>query len=194
MQDNWDRWLPIAQYTHNAWPNSTTKLTSFELIMGHIPKAHQVSRSTLDDLEPHLDKVMRLQWNAIKAIKEAQRLLEARKGKNFKGYNMGDKVWIKGTNFKTTHPSTKLTARCHGPFTITDVISPMVYCLELLPKWKIHNVFHAQLLSPYHETQLHRPNFPEPPLDIIEGNKEWEVEEIIGERVHGVWKKTQFRV
>jgi hypothetical protein len=71
MQDDWDQWLPIAQYTHNAWPNSTTKLTPFELIMGHIPKAHQVSRSTLDDLEPCLDKVIRLQWDAIKAIKEA---------------------------------------------------------------------------------------------------------------------------
>jgi hypothetical protein len=33
-----------------------------------------------------------------------------------------------------------------------DVILPVVYCLELLPKWKIHNVFHAQLLLPYHKT------------------------------------------
>jgi hypothetical protein len=42
--------------------------------------------------------------------------------------------------------------------------------------------------------QLHEPNFPELPPNIIEGNKEWEVEEIIGERVHRAWKKTQFRV
>jgi chromodomain-containing protein len=41
---------------------------------------------------------------------------------------------------------------------------------------------------------LHGPNFPKPLPDIIEGNKEWEVEEIIGERVCGVRKKTQFRV
>jgi hypothetical protein len=101
-----------------------------------------------------------------------------------------DKVWIEETNIKTTHPSTKLIAQHHGPFTITDVISPVVYHLELLPKWKIHNMFYAQLLSPYHEMQLHGPNFPEPPPDIIEGNEEWEVEEIIGERVCGAWKKT----
>jgi sensor c-di-GMP phosphodiesterase-like protein len=42
--------------------------------------------------------------------------------------------------------------------------------------------------------QLHGPNFPKPPLDIIEDNEEWEVKEIIGERVHRAWKKTQFRV
>jgi hypothetical protein len=65
---------------------------------------------------------------------------------------MGDKVWIEGTNIKTTHPSAKLAAQHHGPFTITDVILPMVYHLELLPKWKIHNVFHTQLLLPYHKT------------------------------------------
>jgi hypothetical protein len=40
-QDNWSDWLPIAQYTHNAWPNSTTKKSPFELIMGFIPRAHQ---------------------------------------------------------------------------------------------------------------------------------------------------------
>jgi hypothetical protein len=88
----------------------------------------------------------------IKAIKEAQGLLKAKKGKNFKGYNVGDKVWIEGTNIKTTHPSAKLIAQCHRPFTIMDIISPMVYYLELLPRWKIHNMFHAQLLSPYYET------------------------------------------
>jgi hypothetical protein len=78
--------------------------------MGHVPKAHQVSRSTLDNLEPCLNKVMRLQWAAIKVIKEAQGLLEAKKGKNFKGYNVRDKVWIEGTNIKTTHLSAKLAA------------------------------------------------------------------------------------
>jgi hypothetical protein len=95
--------LPIAQYTH------TTKLTPFELIMEHVPRVHQVFRSTLEDLEPYFNKVMRLQWNAVKAIKEAQGLLEAKKGKNFKGYNVDDKVWIKGTNIRMTYLFTKRT-------------------------------------------------------------------------------------
>ena len=40
-QTTWHQWLPLAQYVHNAWPNSTTTKTPFELIMGHTPRAHQ---------------------------------------------------------------------------------------------------------------------------------------------------------
>ncbi len=34
QQDNWASALPIAQFTHNSWPNATTKETPFSLIMG----------------------------------------------------------------------------------------------------------------------------------------------------------------
>jgi hypothetical protein len=40
-QTNWSRLLPLAQFAFNAWPNATTKKAPFELIMGHIPHAHQ---------------------------------------------------------------------------------------------------------------------------------------------------------
>ena len=40
----------------------------------------------------------------------------------------------------------------------------MVYHLDLPPTWKIFNTFHASLLSPYHETIEHGPNFTEPLL------------------------------
>jgi hypothetical protein len=39
-------------------------------------------------------------------------------------------------------------------------------------------MFHASLLSPYHETTAHGPNFPRPPLDLIKGKAEYEVEQI----------------
>ena len=58
----------------------------------------------------------------------------------------------------------------------------MVYQLELPQQWKIHNVFHANLLTPYVETEMHGENFTNPPPDIIEGKPEYEVEEIIRSR------------
>ena len=56
---------------------------------------------------------------------------------------MGDKVWLEGTNLKTTHPTAKLAPKQYGPFPITNKISDIVYQLELPPQWKIHNVFHT---------------------------------------------------
>ena len=41
---------------------------------------------------------------------------------------------------------------------------------------------------------MHGPNFLEPPPDIVDGNEEWEVGEILAERKHGAHKKNQFRV
>ena len=73
-------------------------------------------------------------------------------------------------------------------------VSNVAYKLCLLPTWKIHDIFHASLLTPYKETDQHGPNFIEPPPDIIEGEEEWEVEQIIKARVYGQWKKKQYLV
>ena len=44
---------------------------------------------------------------------------------------------------------------------------------------KIHDIFHASLLTPYHETTAHGANYLEPPPDIIDGEEEYEVEKIL---------------
>ena len=57
-QDDWAKWLPIAQYVHNAWPSSTTKLPPFELIMGYTPCAHQIKNTQkLPTLQDHIEHV-----------------------------------------------------------------------------------------------------------------------------------------
>src|SRR6267154_2734165 len=46
----------------------------------------------------------------------------------------------------------------------------------------------------YKETVEHGENFLEPPPDIIEGEEEWEVEQILAKRIFGRSKKLQFLV
>ena len=90
------------------------------------------------------------------------------------------------------HPSHKLVAKHHGPFKITMVISPIVYQLEIPKQWKqcrLHDVFHASLLTRYEETMEHGVNFHEPPPEIIEGEPEYKVEKILASRQQGhSWK------
>jgi hypothetical protein len=74
------------------------------------------------------------------------------------------------------------------------VISNVVYQLALPTHWKIHNVFHTSLLTPYHETAIHGPNYHEPPPDVIDGEPEWEVEQVTGSRRFGRKKELQYRV
>ena len=42
--------------------------------------------------------------------------------------------------------------------------------------------------------QEHSENFPRPPPELIEGEKEWKVEQILGMRKFGRNKQTQYRV
>ena len=79
----------------------------------------------------------------------------------------------------TTHPSSKLAPRRYGPFPITRVVSRTSYQLKLPPQWKIHDVFHATLLTPYKETALNGKSYQEPAPDLINGQLEWEVESIL---------------
>jgi Chromo (CHRromatin Organisation MOdifier) domain len=107
---------------------------------------------------------------------------------------VGQKVWLEGTNLKTSHPTKKFAPKRYSPFPITDVISPVVYRLTLPLSWKIHNVFHVSLLTPYKETEEHGPNFAELPPELIEEQEEYEVEQVLALRLHGRWKKLQYLI
>ena len=107
---------------------------------------------------------------------------------------MGDQVWLDGRNIKMYHPTTKLAAKCHGPFPIQQVLSPISYQLTLPEQWKIHDVFHVDLLTPYRETEFHSPNYAQLPPDLVGEEEQYEVEQVLDGRNHGCWKKKQYLV
>jgi Chromo (CHRromatin Organisation MOdifier) domain len=107
-------------------------------------------------------------------------------------YQKGEKVWLEGTNIKMMHPTAKLAPRRYGPFMIIKVISPVVFRLKIPDHWKIFDMFHTSLLVPYHETTEHGPNYEEPTPDLINGQLEYEVEQVLGARCYSRWWKLQY--
>ena len=59
---------------------------------------------------------------------------------------------------------------------------------------KIHDVFHIDLLIPYTETEAYGEMHPHPPPKLIDGEEEYEVQEILNDRINGRSKKRQFFV
>ncbi len=55
-------------------------------------------------------------------------------------------------------------------------------------------MFHANLITPYKEMELHGPNFTRPPPDLIEGEQEFEVEKIMDAQPRGRGRKMHFLV
>ena len=60
-----------------------------------------------------------------------------------------------------------------------------MYQLKLPFQWGKHPVFNATLLTPYHETDEHGPNYIKPPPDLIDGEEQYEVETILAHRRKG---------
>lgn len=102
---------------------------------------------------------------------------------NFKPFVVNDKVWLDSKNLRTKkYFSKKFAPKREGPFRIKEVVGPLTYRLDLPKSWKIANVFHAILLRPYTETEVHGPNYTNPPPDVIDNIQEYEVEAIISHK------------
>ena len=193
-QTDWADWLPLAQYVHNSWINESTKQIPFKLLIGGLPSRHYQAWSEIKTDEPRERQIKEIRQKATKALEHAQELIKRKNRKDYPQYKEGNQVWLEATNLKTTHPTAKLALKRYGPFSIIKKISDIVYQLELPRNWKIHNVFHSSLLSPYRETEIHGPNYHEPPPEIIEGEPEYKVEAVIGSRRTGKNRKLEYRI
>jgi len=163
--------------------------------MGYTPQVHQPSRtSNIPTLDQRLKSIKEARETAQEAQQKAQETWIKDKP-NYKPYVINDKVWLEGTNLKLpANLTSKLSPRWYRPFWVATKISNVAYQLELPLQWKIHDVFHASLLMPYWETQEHGANFVELPPDIIEGEPEWEIEQVIQSRRFSRNKKKQYLV
>jgi Chromo (CHRromatin Organisation MOdifier) domain len=197
-QDDWVTLLPMAQYVHNSWINMSTGYTPFELLISHTPTMNVSTDVTnVPEVTQRKEWLEQARQRAQAAICNAQRLIEQRgqrkKGqRHYQGHVVGSKVWLEGANLKLTHPKAKLDAKRYGPFLIVKAISPVVFQLALPLQWRIHDVFHASLLTPYKETEEYGENFTQPPPELIEGQEEYEVEQIIDSRRWGHAQKLQY--
>ena len=108
-------------------------------------------------------------------------MLKRNKG-TFTPFKEGDLVWLESRNLNIPCETPKFKPKREGPFEIKKVLGKKVYELKLPFQWIqkcVHPVFNAALLTPYHETDIHGPNFIKPPPDLIDGEEQYEVEAIL---------------
>ena len=192
-QDNWTQYLPMAEFTHNNWPNESTRESPFNILMGYNPRADWIDRpSPIPQVALRVKQFKEARSRAQELMIKAQQ--KWIKHKDTPKYQEGDLVWLEGRHLRTNQPTTKLAPRRHGPFRVTQVMSAVNYRLELPTQWSIHPVFHTDLLTPYRETPTHGPNYQRPPPDLIDGEEEYEVEKILDSRRFGRTKKLQYLV
>jgi len=184
--------LAIVTLMHNNTQNSTTGLAPNHLITGLEPAATPDHGEGTDNplAEERVDQLR--QWRIL--AQEALNKAANRHSPSENVFHLGQRVWLDVKNLKLPYSSVKLAPKRHGPFQITQVISPVAYKLALPPQWTIHPIFHASVLTPYVETKEHGENYSRPPPDLIEGKEQYEVKTIRSHRRHGRGKQLQYLI
>ena len=209
-QDNWDEYLTMAEFAYNNAKQMSSGFTPFELDCGQPPitplrLAMMGNVVKPDEIEnvPAANEFIR-QWSnkiamAKDALQDAQRRQTEYTNRHRRRleFKIGDKVLLSTKNIDAPadrrRPTKKLTPRRFGPFNIIEKMSPLVYKLDLPASMKTHPVFHISLLKKYNEDteDFERP-IPPPPVEDIDTNEEYEVEDILDKRI--IKRKTQYLV
>jgi len=191
-QDDWYNLLPLVEFQHNNHVHSATQYPPFLLDTGRLPHMGFELRRNPSGLETvnEFTKRMRTAIEEVKsAIRKAQDDMKRyynRRRTPAPVFNPGNKVFLDASDIRTMRPSQKLSHRRLGLFIVERRIGPMAYRLKL-PHWmkQLHLVFNVVKLTPALDDPIPgRKTTDHPPPIIIDGEAEWEVEEILDSRWH----------
>ena len=192
-QDDWSELLPMAEFAYNNHHHPSIDATPFFANYGYHPTLTNVP--TVGQSGPPDERIRRIheaqtecKW-AIKRSQEVTKRAYDRWKRGNPGFEVGDHVWLEATNLATDEPSPKLASKRHGPFPIKDKLSELTYRLELPTHWKIHDVFHVNvLLEAEPDTIPHRQNPPPPPVKVNDKDY-WVMEKYVDAR----WFRNHFQ-
>ena len=93
-------------------------------------------------------------------------------------------MYLESTNLKTGRPTKKLDNKRFGPFKVKRKVGAASYELTIPANWPgIHPVFHESYLTPFRPPKFTSQQRPPPPPPIeIQGEPEYEIEEILESR------------
>jgi hypothetical protein len=183
--------LPLAEYAHNSWKHDATRQTPHELLFGMTPEVHV--KFILENVPTSAERLQNLEdtWKEVQKVLEKQQ--QQRQAQRLTEMKVGDQVWLKGKNL-SVRGHRKLLPKQYGPYRIKERVGNVAYQLKLPPSMKLHDIFHIDLLLPYKETEKYGPTYTRPPLDLIEGEQEYEVESIRDSRLEGRGRQLQYLV
>ncbi|SJL01316.1 uncharacterized protein ARMOST_04636 [Armillaria ostoyae] len=177
-QNDWADWLPLAEFTHNNCAHSATGRSPFMILYGRnpriIPDSPRTPNSKVPAASDFSKAITKIHKETEAALEEAAGRMKAQYDKHkrpAREYHAGDKVWLDTTNLHLPRPKKKLDDKHVGPFLILEKTGASAYKLKLPPHWKIHPT-----------------TSPSPP-NLIDGEEEWEIEEVLDSKTCKVHAK-----
>jgi len=184
-QDNWADWLSLAKFSHNDKINSSTHHSPFYLNWGRHPRKgieprREMRVEAANEFVERMEGIRREAEAALERAARDMKIFYDCHRREAPVFQPGDEVLLEGENLCTNQPSKKLDHHRFSPFKIVKRVGKRAYRLKLPSTWKIHPVFHVSKLTIYHRQGTAA---CPPPPDIIEGEPQQEIEDILDRRV-----------
>lgn len=188
-QDDWARWLPIAQFTYNQTTHSALKISPAEALLGVKPEL----RSSVETEPPvysesataRVDEMVKMRQHLTQRLQEAKEKMKrsADKRRQDLTLRVGDWVYLSSAHIASGRPNPKLDHRRIGPFQIARKIGAQAYQLILTPRFRnIHPTQHISTLEPCQGV----PKMGERPVPIeVDGESEYTIDRILSQRKRG---------
>ena len=156
LQDDWNSWLPLAEFAAINHSSETTQLSPFFALHGYhsrattslIPTTDPTpgdpdalsSASVLQEIHDYLSREI-THAQAIQSESGNQRRIPT------PIFRAGDRAWLDARNIKTRRLTKKLDDRCLGPYEVIEAVGPSAVRLHLPNTVQLHPGFHVSLLK-----------------------------------------------
>jgi len=190
LQDNWADYLFLAEFAGNNQVSDTTTLSPFFANCGFHPRYDfeldiRVDAPEEREAQTAAERLELIHKVARTEIRYAQ-LRQAEGADTHRthapAFRPGDLVWVDGWNWRMARPSRKLENKHHGPYRVVRTIGTHTYKLNKPATIQKHQTFPVSLLHAATDDPLPGQVVPPPLPVIVEGEEEWEVEEILDSR------------
>ena len=158
--EEWLHVIPTLKFTHNNQQDADQLQTPFELLYGKSPVAIPTTfeHTKYPSIKEQINRTIKDREEALVTHKLTQkRIAERRKTCSF--HLPKDKKYGLTPGILKPPITKKMAPKQKGLFEIEEVMELLTYQLKLPKDWKIHNMFHAVLLKPYTETDIHGENY-----------------------------------
>ncbi|MBW0529823.1 hypothetical protein O181_069538 [Austropuccinia psidii MF-1] len=150
-QDDWNTWLPPAEFAYNNSDHSSTKQSPFFTVYGRDPQFDSIHitqdtpsgklSTKIQSVQQDVSRELEVSINSFKRYADKSRASPP-------VFNPGDMVWLSSKKIKSTRPTKKLSEQWLGPFPVLKKVSAHSYHPKLPAQWKyIHTVLHVSLLE-----------------------------------------------
>ena len=185
-QEQWSKWLGLAQFAINNRQHSATKFSPFQLTRTYTPCMGMESRvAKAPAAEEFTDRLSRAYDNLVMAHTCIFAQMNRHRS-DAPAYAIGDQVWLSTDNLRLPRASRKLLERWLGPYTITKLVGSNAVELCLPCSMRIHPIVNVSCVKPYRERLPGQPVTAPGPSNVTEDrDEEYKVERIVDSRYKG---------